>query len=176
MNLLSSKTDASYRDVGTYSSNTMKLSQKKQNEIEVWEYFMPSNCDWAKKTEKDIEMFFEWSEQGKHKEFIATPTFKPEGRTYFHALVWGKKWAGINMHELYEPGILDGTMPYHTLLGGYDKTVYRKWWQFWKPKRWHKNQPIPRAVVDFMKKELFRGRDADLIENIYQQLKVDINK
>lgn len=149
----------------------MKLSQKKQNEIEVWEYFMPTNCDWAQKTDRDVEMFFEWSEQGKHKELLLIPTYKPEARTYFHALVWGKKWAGINIHELYEPGILDGTMPYFTILGGYDKTVFRKWWQFWKHKKWLEHSPIPRPVVDFMKKELFKGADADLIEKIYQTLR-----
>lgn len=148
----------------------MKLSLKKQNELEVWEYFIPEGCDWLPKTDKDIEMFFEWSEQGKHKELFTIPTFKPEGRTYFHALVQGKKRAGIHMHELYEPGILEGSTPYFTILGGYDKTVYRKWWQFWKPKKWYENVPVPRPVVDFMKKELFKGADAEQIESVYQQI------
>lgn len=148
----------------------MKLSQRKQNELEVWEYFIPSNCHWADKTDKDIDMFFEWSEQGKHKELISIPTFKPEGRTYFHALVWGKKWAGIHIHELYEQGVLDGTMPYYTILSGFDKTIYRKWWQFWKPKKWFTYTAVPRPVVDFIKKEMFKGKDAEIIEECYQTL------
>lgn len=146
----------------------MKLSQKKLNEIQLWEYFMPDNCDWQPKTDRDIEMFFEWSEHGKHKEI--TTKYPPE-LSYFVGLTEGKRWAGINM-RMWEEGILEGTMPYFTLLGGYDKTVYRKWWQFWKPKQWYKHSPIPRPVVDFMKKELFKGADAELIEKIY----LDINK
>lgn len=144
----------------------MKLSQKKQNEIEVWEYFIPSNCNWAQKTDKDLEMFFEWSEQGKHKEFVNQ---YPKNTSYFVALTEGKRWSGIHM-GMYEKGILDGTVPYFTLLDGYDKKIYRKWWQFWKPKYWFEHNPIPRPVVDFMKKELFKGMDSDIIESVYTKL------
>jgi hypothetical protein len=45
----------------------MKLSQKKQTELKVWEYFIPKNVEWKEKTNEDIQKFFEWSEQGKHK-------------------------------------------------------------------------------------------------------------
>jgi hypothetical protein len=142
----------------------VKLTKAQKAELEVWRYFIPSNCAWLPQTDDDIKMFFEWSEQGKHKDITIIPTYKSEGRTYFHALYWGKKWAGIHMHELWEPGVLDGTMPYFTLLCGYENN--KRWWQFWKSP----NKPIPRYIVDFMKKEMFKGIDSEIIENCYQNL------
>lgn len=141
----------------------MKITDKKLKELMVWEYFIPDNCKWAKKTNQDVEKFFEWSEQGKHKDLLAIPTHLPEGRTYFHALFWGKTWAGRHW-EMYEQGVLDGIMPYFTLIGGLGNN--KRWWQFWKSK----HKPIPRPVVDQMKKEMFKGIDAEIIENCYQQI------
>ncbi len=71
---------------------------------------------------------------------------------------------------MYEDGVLDGSMPYFVILGGYDKTVVRKWWQFWKKKYTHVHDPIPRAVVNQMKKEMFKGIDAEIIEKCYQSI------
>lgn len=122
----------------------MGLSTKKQNEISVWEYFAPNNIEWNDKSDEDITKFFEWSEQGKHRLYI-------EDLSYFNKLRQGKRWAGIHMHELYEKGVLDGTMPYYVILGGYPDDV-----------------PPPRQVVDFIKKEMFKGADSDLIEETYQ--------
>ncbi len=124
----------------------MKLSLKKQNELIVWEYFIPKNCQWMEKTDRDIEKFFEWSEQGKHRDVMQIATYKTEGRTYAHALYWGKKWAGIHVHELYEKGILDGSMPYCSFI----------------------NKDVPRPVIEFLKKEIFKGKDSEIIENYYQ--------
>lgn len=124
-----------------------KLSNAQQSELIVWEYFIPTNCNWQAKTDEDVVKFFEWSEKGKHKQR------QPHGDlSYFEALRQGKKWAGIHMHELYEPGILAGAVPYFTLLGG------------------EEGKPIPREVVDFMKKEMFKGEDAETIERCYQQI------
>lgn len=132
---------------------------------------MPKNCEWAEKTNDDIKMFFEWSEQGKHKEKALINTFLKEGRTYFHGLVYGKKRAGIHIHELYETGVLSGDTPYIVLLGGYAKKIYRKFWQIWKPKYTIAHDLVPRYVVDFMKKEMFKGSDAKSIESCYYLLK-----
>jgi hypothetical protein len=52
---------------------------------------------------------------------------------------------------MWEAGVLEGSTPYFTLLGGEDK-------------------PIPRHVVDFIKKEIFQGQDAGIIESCYQQI------
>ena len=93
-----------------------------------------------------------------------------EGRTYFHALVWGKKRAGIHAHEMYEPDLLNGATTYFTLLGGHDIIIYRKWYQFWKPKLSVLHKPIPRPVVEYLKKEIFKGLDAEQIEKCYQMI------
>lgn len=134
------------------------MTKSQQNELKVWEYFIPKNIAWLPKTEEDITKFFEWSEQGKHKER------EPHGDfSYFNALREGKSWAGVSM-QIFEEGVLDGTMPYITILGGFDNN--KKWWQFWKSE----HKPIPRYIVDFMKKEMFKGKDAEIIESCYQQL------
>jgi hypothetical protein len=88
----------------------------------------------------------------------------------FKLLCEGKKWRGIHIHEMWEEGILEGSTPYFTILGGYDKTIKRKWWQFWKPKQWLEHEPMPRSVVDFIKKDIFKGQDADTIEKCYQSI------
>jgi len=103
----------------------MKLTKSQQNEIEVWKYFIPTTVKWEQETEKDINKFFEWSQKGLHREKIYGDN------SYFNALREGKRWAGIHM-KMYEEGILDGTMPYYTILGFADKIIYRKWYQFWK--------------------------------------------
>lgn len=106
---------------------------------------MPSNCDWEPENNDGIKMFFEWSEKGKHKDIVGIPTYKPEGRSYFHALVWGKKRAYMHAHELYEPGVMSMDTPYASFI---DKTT-------------------PREVVDFLKKEMFKGIDSEIIEAVY---------
>lgn len=147
----------------------MKLSKSQRKELTVWEYFIPSSVAWDVKTDEDIKAFFEWSQQGKHKDALMVHAHTPEGRTYFHALAEGKRWAGINM-GLFEEGVLDGTMPYFTILGGNERTAYKKWWQFWKPKYWFENDPVPREVIDFIKKEMFKGTDSETIEKCYISL------
>ena len=125
------------------------MTTKQQKEVEIWEYFKPKNTQWEERNEEDIRRFFEWSEKGLHKELLEIQPYLPEGRTYFHALVWGKKWAGRHVHELYEPGILSGETPYSVILGAY-------------------GDKMPRSVVDFLKKEMFKGMDAELIEQCYE--------
>jgi hypothetical protein len=147
------------------------MTKSQENEIEVWEYFIPKNVKWLPKTDKDIKMFFEWSEQGKHKDRQMVGDL-----SYFEALRQGKRWAGIHVHELYEPGVLEGDTPYFTILGGYEKTVYRKWWQFWKPEYWFEHSPTPRNVVNFLKGEMFRGKDKDIIEACYLQILKECHK
>lgn len=141
-----------------------KLTLKQKKDLETILYFIPESMGWIKITNKDVEKFFEYSDQGKHKQEVQSmPT---QGVfTWFWALIQGKRWRGIHM-EQYEQGILDGSMPYFILLWGLAKK--RKWWQFWKDKWIH--DPIPRSVVDFMKKEMFKWHDADLIEKVYSSL------
>jgi len=48
---------------------------------------------------------------------------------------------------------LEGSIPYFTLLGGED----------------YREMP-PRAVVDFLKREIFRGSNKELIEKLYNEI------
>ena len=110
------------------------------------------------------EAFFEYSDgTAKNKEIRTYDLLS----LYFY--LEGKKWRGIHM-QMYEEGVLSGDMPYFIILGGDAKEIRRKWWQFWRPKSSFQHIPIPREVVDFMKKEMFKGIDAEIIEDCYQSL------
>lgn len=142
----------------------MNLTIKRKGELVVWGYFIPPNCKWTSKNEKDIEMFFEWSEKGMHKNIYFQ---KGKENSYFLALREGKKWAGIHW-DMYEQGVLDGSMPYICLLRD-SKRIYRKWYEFWKDKYRTEEIITPREVVNMMKKEMFKGMDSDVIEDLYQK-------
>lgn len=142
----------------------MKLTSRQEKEIFIWEYFAPQRIKYPERNDEDIKKFLEWSERGLHRERGML-----NEASYFEKLREGKRWAGIHM-RMYEEGVLDGSMPYMVILGGFDKTVYRIWWKFWKPKYNIKHDPIPRIIVDFMKKEMFKGIDSELIEKCYNRL------
>lgn len=114
----------------------MKLTNKQRNELKVWEHFMPKTIKWSPRTDDDVVRFFEWSEQGKHRQ-VNYGDF-----SHFNGLREGKRWAGIHM-QMYEEGVLDGSMPYVVILEGQ-----------------------PEEVIHFMKKEMFKGVDAGLIDSI----------
>lgn len=138
----------------------MKLTKNQQKDLESIIYFIPSILKNVSVKEEDIKMFFENSERGMHQDKVRTSHFN-DG---FNALIEGKRWRGIHM-QMWEEGILDG-VGYFILLGGLAEK--RRWFN---PYRWlrgkYYNRPIPRPVVDFMAKEMFRGIDAELIESIY---------
>lgn len=122
-------------------------SQKQQTDLEVTQYFIPQVMKKIEITGEDTQMYFEWSEQGKHKDKVGGMPYPMDG---FNALVQGKEWRGVHM-GMYEEGVLDQTMPYYEILGG-------------------NGEILPRSVVDFMKKEMFKGIDAETIEKCYQYI------
>lgn len=130
------------------------MTNKQKQDLETIVFFMPEICKSVEITDNDINMFFEYSEQGKHKDKVGTWSLGKQWQTGFNALCEGKKWRGIHIHELYEKGVLDGSMPYFVLLGGCD------------------DKAMSRSVVDFLKKEMFKGADAEVIENCYKTLMV----
>ena len=134
----------------------MKWTQKRLNEKDLLLFFNQDKS--VNITDKDYEDYFSLSEKG------IKPKEKTEG---FLSLENSKRWRGIHM-EMYEEGVLEGSMPYFIILGGYDKTIKRKFWEFWKPR--HIHNPLPRRVVDFMKKEMFKGTDSEIIEKTYQSI------
>ena len=132
----------------------MKLTKAQQTDIDLCVYFHPCNP-----TDSEIEEYLAMSERGHGDK---------KGKFSVNPLVIGKTRRGLMM-GLYEEGILEGTIPYSTLLGACEGK--RKWWN---PLRWVKgifyHKPIPRFVVDFIKKEMFKGIDAEVIENCYKSL------
>lgn len=112
------------------------MTQKQQNDIDLCKYFYP--CE---PTDKEIKDYLALSERGEGKE---------RGKFSDNPLVIGKSRRGLAM-QMWEEGVLEGTTPYFTLLGGEDK-------------------PLPRYVVDFVKREMFKGIDADVIENCYTRI------
>jgi len=117
----------------------VKLNKKRRDEIKCLLYFKPSNLKYPAPTDEDIIRYFEWSEQGKHKDEINDYTM--DG---FNCLFQCKRWRGITCHEMYEQGVLDGSVPYSVMLDG-----------------------VPEPVAKFLSKELFKGMDQELIMNIW---------
>jgi len=125
------------------------LNQRKKNELEILKYFTPIFLKVIEVKDSDIKKYFEWSEKGKHKEEAVASSYKRGDYTGFDRLIQSKRWAGIHVHELYEPGVLEGSLPYYCLLGGDDK------------------QLAPYPVVNWLKKEMFKGIDSKIIEDCY---------
>lgn len=147
-------------------------------EIERIKYFIPSILKDVEITQDDEKIFAEFSERGKHPPLIERKYLevfgqkncfvKPDGKFLWDGLVinsvlfnkqkvngWmvlmeAKSWQGIHM-QMWEDGVLDG-VGYWCLLGGEDGNI------------------MPRNIVDFMKKEMFKGIDKDLIEDTYQKI------
>lgn len=136
------------------------MTEKQKKDLECIKYFIPESLLKYKITERDIEDFYKFDTNG------IKPKFETDG---YKVLITAKERRGMTM-RMYEEGVLDGSMPYFTLLGGYAETIKRKWWQLWKQKTQHLHKPIPRYVVDFMKKEMFKGGDSDTIETCYKKL------
>ena len=120
------------------------MTEKQSNDIETRKYFIPICFKHIEITNNDIEMFLENSEKGLHKDKIDKSRRKIDG---FHALIEGKKWRGIHVHEMYEQGISSGDVPYSVLVDG-----------------------MPRVLVNFLKREMFQGSDSGLIERCYNNL------
>jgi hypothetical protein len=137
----------------------MKLTRKQKDDIDCILYFVPRCFHGIRITDTDKQKFLEYSEKGMNKELVGDYTI--DG---FNALVQGKKWRGIHIN-MYEQGILDGSVPYFSLLGG-DSYTIRKWYEFWKPQRVY-NNILPVVVVNYLARELFQGIDAKLILEVY---------
>lgn len=119
------------------------MTNKQKIELECLTYFIPSSIKHIEISEADVKKYFEWSERGLHKKDIRQSHFT-DG---FNSLVCAKQWRGRMIHEVYEPAIKEELVgSYHSLI---DRTV-------------------PRSVIDFMKKEFFKGKHALNIEEVYQ--------
>src|SRR3990167_1653330 len=141
----------------------MILTNRQKKDLETIRYFIPREMRNIVIVDEDIKRFLELSERGRGEN---SGKFAKGGG--YEALVQGKRLCGLHM-GMWEEGILEGSVPYFTLLGGFEKI--RKWYnilRYFKGKYTH--DPLPRAVVDFMKKEMFKGFDAVIIKEIYQKI------
>lgn len=153
----------------------MRLSKAQSNDLETIKYFIPPGLKDKHISNDDIRMFFEHSERGMHKELLNSASGLEHISDGLWALIQGKIWRGTHM-GMYEEGVLSGDMPYMIILGLCDKSYKRHWLIRWffvligKGSYVFVNTPPPRSVVDFMKKEMFKGYNADQIERCYQEI------
>ncbi len=154
----------------------MKLTNKQKLDLETIIYFIPQSMKHIKITEESIQNFFEYSDKWLHKEYVnAIPT--QWEYTAFWALLEGKRWRWIHI-KMYQEWVLDWSMPYINLLWWYDWERKYKWfWKilykisFWNFDYRFIHIPMPRSVVDFLKKEMFQWQAADSIEYAYSLIK-----
>lgn len=126
------------------------MKKKEIEHLEWWIQHSPAKTIKEKINESGTvdadDAFSLFSERGTR-----TPIEKIKNLSRYEQLVEAKRWRGITVHEMWEKGIED--VPYFVILGGYSS-----------------DEILPRHVVDFMKKEMFRGQDAEIIEYVYQQI------
>lgn len=125
-----------------------KLTQKQTKDIETIEWFCPKfftgetiyPCGAIPDPLGDdpIDVFLDFSDKGI--KFIGRRT---NDLSKLERLIQGKRYRGVMIGE-YEHGVLNGDVPYSTLLQG-----------------------VPESVKDFLKKEMFKGMDAECIESVW---------
>lgn len=114
------------------------MTPKQTKDLEVTKYFIPTIMNGIEITKQDEERYLEWSERGLHKDLV--DTYKMDG---FNALIQGKQWRGVHM-EMWEDTVLEGIIGYRELL-----------------------LDVPKSVMEFMSKEMFKGIDKNKIELLY---------
>lgn len=122
----------------------MTLTKGQQRDLDLLLWFYP--CEY---TDAHLQEYFDFSERG------IKPKDGYDGMFSSNPLIVAKSRRGLQL-GMWEEGILDLSVPYHTLLGGESR-----------------DELMPRYVVDFMKKEMFRGIDAETIETAYQRILKD---
>lgn len=140
------------KDFGLYIKTnehqlTMNLTTRQRADLETVRYFIPTTMSDTPITDSDIERFFAYSERGEGES-----KGKFASSSGYDALLQGKRWREWHMRA-WEETVLEGTIPYWTLLGGE------------RP-----DEVPPRSVVEYMKKSMFGGIDASLIEDVYQRI------
>lgn len=116
-------------------------------EIERLEFFVSWPAIQGMKGKDADKAFVNYSERG-----IKPELNELQNPIRYKQLCRAKRWQGIQL-QMWEDGILDGSMPYWVILGGLSL-----------------KEILPRNIVDFMKKEMFRGIDNEQIEECYQEI------
>jgi len=142
------------------------MTPKQTKDIDCIKYFIPPKLKEVEITQQDIDDFLAFSDKGiKTREYSSQLNSKDiDG---YGALMEGKRWRGIHM-QMWEEGVLEGTVPYITLLEG--REIRRNWFM-WLIGFKYKQELLPKYVVDFMSKEMFKGIDKEIIMERYNDLK-----
>jgi hypothetical protein len=125
----------------------MKLTKKQEQEIEDLMWWHKNG---RKPTAREKRDFINHTVHGakvKNKGGISGISLNP--------LDIAKRLRGITIHELWEKDFGKvGWLGYYNLLQEED------------------GRPIPKRIKDFIKKEMFRGIDADVIESCYKEVEM----
>jgi hypothetical protein len=127
-----------------------KLTAKQRIDILSILYFSPIKG--VKITVEDIIHFLDYSDNGLDKAYYTKYRTKEDKQTGKEVLLAGKKYRGVSM-GMFEEGLLEGVTPYYTLLGGENG-----------------DQPLPYYVMEFMRKEMFKGIDSEHIKKIWDKI------
>ena len=127
----------------------MSFTRKQQLEKENLEWFNPSLFRQFLPQEGEFEEYLDHSERG-----IPIKGFHGEKSTKFNVYQQAKRWRGVTIHELWEESFYSDF-----------------WWPgFYELLKEEDGTLIPRHIKDYIKKEIFGGQSADLIDKIYEEI------
>lgn len=119
------------------------FSSRQMRDIETIRFFIPSGMKHIPITLEDIQKFLDISERGEGKN---------EGKfatgSGVAALLQGKRWREWHMGA-WEESVLEGSIPYYTLL-------------------FQNDPPLPVSVIEYMKKSMFKGQHAGIIDAVIE--------
>lgn len=136
------------------------ITEKQAKDIECIKYFIPKVMATIPVTDEDISMFLEYSDKGMHKDKLYEAPhkdFTPQYWNGLNALAQGKKKRGLHM-RMWEEGLMEAPAVFWISHMAFYELIEND------------GDIFPRPVVDFMKREMFKGGAADLIETTYQEL------
>src|SRR3990167_2778749 len=126
----------------------MKLTRKQLFEKENLEWFNPSLLKQYPPQEGEFEEYLAHSERGKPIKGF------PHGQNVFNVYSEAKRRRGITIHELWEKSFYEN-----------------EWMGFYDLLKEENGILIPEHIKDYIKREIFKGQSADLIDKLYEELK-----
>ncbi len=114
------------------------MTKKQQNEIKCLDYFSLAKELYAGNDECNAEEeYFKITQDGKSKKYK---------NARLEQLLDAKKWR-LRQMDMYEQGIIDGSVPFSTLLFDEDEKA------------------LPNYIINFMAKTMFKGMEKETIIN-----------
>lgn len=152
-----------------------KLTPKQKLEKENLEWFTPSLFKSYPPQEGEFEEYLNHSERG-----IPIVGIK-RGSQKFNVYSEAKRWRGIIIHELWEDGFYGASGCQDCNKKGCKsckfegkKYNYKNgyWPGFYELLKEEDGTPIPEHIKDYIKREIFGGQSRDLIDKIYEEIKL----